>query len=175
MKRSGLFAATVFIGSCVAGATLVAQQSGAHPVMLNAAPAQTLPKPGDKYDPSRDAALDIKLAVEEAKRTNRRVILDIGGEWCPWCHILDAYFVEHKDLAELRDKLYVWIKVNWSAENRNEAVIARYGKVPAYPHLFVLDREGKLVQSQGTSELEEGRSYNFDRMQQFLMRWAGGK
>ena len=164
----------IVLGWSVVGGVVAAQQSSAPPASP-ATSAQTLPKPADKYDPKRDADADIKLAVEEAKRSKRRVILDVGGEWCSWCHILDRYFVEHKDLAELRDKLYVWIKVNMSDDNRNQAVLSRYPKIPGYPHLFVLDADGKLVQSQGTSELEEGQSYNFDKMQQFLNRWAGGK
>jgi hypothetical protein len=43
-----------------------------------------------KFDPKRDAANDINDAVKEAKRTGRRVILDVGGEWCGWCHTSTA-------------------------------------------------------------------------------------
>lgn len=152
--------ATVVVGCCVVGVTLA---------------GQTLPKPGGKFDPKRDADKDIQAAIAEAKQSKRRVILDVGGEWCSWCHTLDRYFVEHKDLAEMRDRLYVWVKVNFSTENPNEAVLSRYPKIPGYPHLFVLDQEGKLVRSQGTAELEEAQSYSYDKMQQFLLRWAGGK
>ena len=125
-----------------------------------------------KFDPNRDAAADIVAALAEARRTNRRVILDVGGEWCGWCHTLDRYFVEHPDLKALRDKNYVWIKVNYSQENKNEAVISRYGQILSYPWLFVLDQDGKLVQSQQTDPLEEGPSYNYDRMKGFLTKWA---
>jgi len=172
MRAMRWLAAAVVVGCGVFGATGRAQTPAAS---TSAPAAQALPKPGDKFDPKRNADQDIKDAVAEAKRTKRRVILDVGGEWCGWCHALDRYFVEHKDLADLRDRLYVWVKVNYSTENRNEAVLSRYPKIPGYPHLFVLDAEGKLVQSQGTSELEEGSSYNLDRMQGFLNRWAGGR
>jgi len=138
--------------------------------------ATTTPTPAQsaepKFDPSRDAAADIEAALAEARRTNRRVILDVGGEWCGWCHTLDRYFVEHPDLKALRDKNYVWIKVNYSPENKNEAVISRYGQILSYPWLFVLDQDGKLIQSQQTDPLEEGPSYNFDRMKAFLTTWA---
>jgi len=172
MKTARDLAAVLVVGCCVVAATVSAQRA----TVPAASPApQPAPKPPDKFDPTRNADADIKAAVAEAKKTNRRVILDVGGEWCGWCHALDKYFVQNQDLTDLRDRLYVWIKVNYSTENKNEAVLSRYPKIPGYPHLFVLDQEGKLVQSQGTSELEEGSSYNHDRMQQFLMRWAGGK
>jgi hypothetical protein len=46
------------------------------------------------------------------------------------------------------------------------------GKVPGYPHFFVLESDGKLLHSQGTSELEEGQSYNLKRMTDFIEKWA---
>ena len=132
-----------------------------------AKPASTVPK----FDPTRDAAKDINEAVADAKRTNRRVILDVGGEWCGWCHALDRYFVEHEDLRALRDQHYVWLKVNYSPENTNAVVLGRYPGINGYPHLFVLDQAGSLVQSQDTSPLEEGPTYNYDRMKAFLLKW----
>ena len=139
-------------------------------------PAAVTPAPTQssepKFDPTRDAAADIRAALADAVKTNRRVILDVGGEWCGWCHALDRYFVEHPDLKALREKHYVWIKVNYSPENTNEAVLSRYGPIQAYPWLFVLDQDGKLLQSQRTGPLEEGASYNYDRMKAFLTTWA---
>ena len=35
----------------------------------------------------------------------------------------------------------------------------------------VFDLDGTLVQSQDTSPLEEGSSYNYDRMKSFLLKW----
>jgi thiol:disulfide interchange protein len=130
-------------------------------------PAAAVPK----FDPKRDAAKDISEALTDAKLTNRRVILDVGGEWCGWCHALDRYFVEHDDLRAFRDQHYVWLKVNYSPENTNAAVLGRYPRITGYPHLFVLDPDGTLVQSQDTSLLEQGPSYNYDRMKAFLLKW----
>jgi thiol:disulfide interchange protein len=140
--------------------------------VIGAAQSPQIPLPTAKFDPTRDAAKDIAAAVAEARRTNRRVILDVGGEWCGWCHTLDRYFVEHEDLRVLRDRHYIWLKINHSAENRNEAVLSKYPAIKGYPHLFVLDEDGALLHSQDTVPLEEGPSYNYDRMRAFLMKWT---
>ena len=163
MKRSLVLIAAFAMWSAVSGP--IGAQAPAR------TQAATLPSPEAKYDPARDAAADIRLAVAEARKSNRRVILDVGGEWCGWCHTLDRYFVDHKDLAELRDKHFVWLKVNYSQENKNEAVISTYGKILSYPWLFVLEQDGKLLSSQQTDPLEEGPSYNYDRMKGFLTKW----
>jgi thioredoxin-related protein len=136
---------------------------------------QSLYTPVTKYDPKRDAAQDIREAVAEAKRTNRRVLLEVGGEWCSWCHHMDDFFAAHSDLTELRDKNFVTVKINFSEENQNKEVLAQYPAIAGYPHLFVLDAEGKLVHSQDTGVLEESKSYNLERFTHFLTYWASAK
>src|SRR4029077_19478309 len=69
-----------------------------------------------KFDPKADPARDLKAAVADATRTHRRIILDVGGEWCSWCHTLDKFLAAHSDLIALRDKNFVWLKVNFSPE-----------------------------------------------------------
>ena len=131
--------------------------------------AQALP---DRFDPQRDAAKDLATALARAKADGKRVIVDVGGEWCSWCHLLDRFFDAHADLAALRDGRYVWLKVNVSRENRNEALLARWPKIAGYPHLFVLDADGRLLHSQDTGVLERGEGYDATKVRAFLERWA---
>jgi thiol:disulfide interchange protein len=131
--------------------------------------AQGLPA---KFDPARDAAADVAAAVATAKAQGKRVLVDVGGEWCPWCHILDRFVAANPDVQALRDANYVWLKVNWSKENRNEALLARWPRVNGYPHLFVLDADGRLLHSQDTGVLESGKDYDKAKFVAFLRAWA---
>ena len=140
-----------------------------------AARAQSPYVPVAKYDPKRDAAQDVRDASVEAKRTKRRVLLEVGGEWCSWCHHMDDFFQAHPDLTALRDKSFITVKVNFSEENPNKEMLGQYPAVAGYPHLFVLDSDGTLVHSQDTSALEEGKSYNLERFTTFLAYWAWAK
>jgi hypothetical protein len=69
----------------------------------------------------------------------------------------------------------VTVKINFSQENLNEALLSKYPKISGYPHLLVLDSSGKLLKSQETSSLEEGKSYNLGRFTDFLNKWAPSK
>ena len=146
--------------------------------VAQSAPAQEKPAakssyvPIREYDPKRDADKDIAEAVKEAQRTKKNVLLEIGGQWCIWCKYFDKFFADHSALAQFRDENYIMVKINFSKENENKAVISKYGKVPGYPHLFVLDKDGKLIHSQDTSKLEEGRGYNMTAVANFLRDWA---
>jgi thioredoxin-related protein len=128
--------------------------------------------PVHKYDPARNGEQDINAAVREASRTGKRVLLEVGGEWCIWCHIMDDFFEKNRELLALREKNFIMLKINYSDENKNEAVLSRYPAVEGYPHIFVLDKEGKLLHSQDTAKLEEGKSYNLARFMAFLKEWS---
>jgi thiol:disulfide interchange protein len=130
--------------------------------------------PVTRFDPARDAAEDVRLAVTEARNSGRRVLLDVGGDWCIWCRRLDTLFTANRELAEYRDAHYVVVKVNWSKENKNEGVLSRYPAVSGYPHLFVLGSDGSLVHSQDTGALENGKGHDPDRVMAFLKKWAPG-
>ena len=129
-------------------------------------------RPVLKYDPKRDAAADIEAAVAEAGRSKRHVLIEVGGEWCAWCHRLDAYLKQRKKLSALLERNFVVVKVNYSPENENEEVLSRYPEVAGYPHFFVLDGQGKLLHSQDTARLEKGKSYHARRFKRFLTRWG---
>lgn len=124
-----------------------------------------------EYDPKRDAAKDITDAIMETQRTNKHILLEVGGEWCNWCHRLDKFFLDNPDLMQLRDKNFVTVKINFSEENQNKEVLSNYPPIGGYPHIFFLDSKGKLLLSQDTGTLESGNSYNLERLTTVLTNW----
>lgn len=125
-----------------------------------------------KFDPTRDAAKDVATAVANAKAQGKRVIVDVGGEWCPWCHILDRFVQSNADVKARVDAKCVWVKVNFSRENKNEAVLAKWSTVKGYPHLFVVDADGKLLYSQDTGSLEAAKDYDKAKFMAFLKKYG---
>ena len=138
--------------------------------LLFAAPQTTRPKAG--YDPARDPAKDLDALVQQTKQDGRRIMLVVGGEWCGWCHTLERYLKENAEIGALWSKHFATLKVNMSPENRNEAFLKRYPRIPGYPHLYVLEKDGTFLHTQGTAELESGASYSAEKMRAFLTKWA---
>lgn len=127
------------------------------------------------FDPSRDPVTDLETAKVEAKRGGKRILIDVGGEWCSWCHVLDDFIGGDAEIRSFRDANYVWVKVNYSEENENQAFLSQFPQIKGYPHLFVLDNDGKLLHSQFTAELEKGKSYDRRKFSDFLKTWAPAK
>lgn len=125
-----------------------------------------------KFDPTRNPEQDLKNAIEYAQKTNKRILLDVGGEWCIWCHRLDAFIESHKEIKEFLGKHFVVVKVNYSKENKNEKFLSNYPQIPGYPHLFVLDKDGKFLHSQDTGVLEKDKDYDEIKFMEFLQKWA---
>jgi len=85
---------------------------------------------------------------------------------------MDRFFHDHPNLEALRDKNYVFMKVNMSQENPNRVFLSRFPKIRGYPHIFVLADSGTLIRSQDTNELEDAKSYNEELFKKFLERFG---
>jgi thiol:disulfide interchange protein len=133
-------------------------------------PAPATNKSVATYDASRDPAKDLQEAIAVATKTNKRILLEVGGDWCIYCNIMDETFDSHPQLRKVRDANYVTVKVNFSKENPNEAFLSDYPKIPDYPHFFVLDPKGALLYSQPTHKFEHGKAYNVGKIESFLKR-----
>jgi thioredoxin-related protein len=132
-----------------------------------------------KFDPKRNPNHDLDSAIVLAKQSGRHILLDVGGEWCKWCHFLDSFFERNADVEGFLHKNYLVVKINFSPENKNEAFLSKFPKVAGYPHFFVLDSDGKLLHSQDTGALENGSEKNpghdHDKVLAFLKEWAPKK
>jgi thiol:disulfide interchange protein len=138
----------------------------------NATPAAPANKSAATYDAARDPAKDLQDAIALATKANKRILLEVGGDWCVYCNIMDETFARHPELQKARDVNYIYVRVNFSKENPNEAFLSHYPKIPDYPHFFVLDSKGTLVRSQPTHPFEHGKKYNAAKIHEFLQKWA---
>lgn len=127
------------------------------------------------FDPSRDAAKDFRAAVAQARQEGRRILLDVGGQWCIWCRRMDTLFATNVDLRSFREANFITVKVNYSKENKNEALLSKYPGIPGYPHIFVLEKDGTLLHSQETGLLEKGSGYDPETVMEFLKKWSPPK
>lgn len=126
----------------------------------------------DKYDPQRNPESDLKATVEKAKADGKRILIQVGGDWCGWCHRMNKYLHENEKVAGALAQDFVVMKVNFSRENENKEFLKRFPSPEGYPHLYVLETDGTFLHSQGTSALEEGNGYSEKAVLEFLARWA---
>src|SRR5262249_8005053 len=106
----------VVIAAVVALATLLSSAQQNEHASVAAAPATAAYTPVHKFDPKRDASADIQAAIIEARHTGKRIILDIGGDWCQYCHQMDQFFQQNREVLEFRDRNFVTVAVYYGSE-----------------------------------------------------------
>ncbi len=124
------------------------------------------------YDKTRDPAADLQAAVAQAQRENKRILLEIGGEWCGYCRLLNKVIHDDPRLTRRLQDSFIVIKVNFSPDVRNEAFLSRFPPIQSYPHLFLLESDGSLLLSQTPDAFMNGNKYAPDLILAFLEKWA---
>ena len=124
------------------------------------------------FDPGRKPAADLQAAETKAKAEHKNILMDVGGNWCPWCLLLDRTLETDSSLHTQLDGNYVVLRVNWSRENKNEEFLSAYPKPKGFPAWYVLSPDGKLLEAEDTSNLESNHSldsgYNKELLAKFL-------
>mgnify|MGYP003576020302 CR=1 FL=1 len=124
------------------------------------------------YDPQADPFAALNAAAAQAKSQDKLVLLIAGGDWCVWCHYLDAFVKSDADVAAALYDTFVVLKVYRGDENLNERFFSGLPEAAGYPHFWILSGDGHLLRSQGTLELEDGaKSYDKSAFLAFVERW----
>ncbi len=125
------------------------------------------------YDPARNPADDLDKAIVLAQKENKRIMLELGGDWCIWCRYMDEFYATHADILQYRAKNYILVKVNVSEESSNDNFLSQFPEAAGYPHIYILDSDGTFLHSQNTADLEDGAvSYVPEVFMAFLQKWA---
>jgi thioredoxin-related protein len=126
------------------------------------------------YDPELDGMEQVDKAVREAASANKHVFVQIGGNWCPWCIKFNNFVNDDQEIREYVDASYVVVHLNYSPENKNAACLERFGFPQrfGFPVFVILNGKGNRINTQNTVYLEEGKSYNRDKVLQFFKHWT---
>src|SRR5690606_30284063 len=131
-----------------------------------------LPKP---YNAEENAEQKIAELVKQAKAENKNIILQAGGNWCIWCLRFNQFVQTTPELKQIVDDNYLYYHLNYSPENKNEKVFAAYDNPGAkfgYPVFVVLNQDGKMIHTQDSAVLEEGKGYSIEKVKDFFLKWT---
>jgi len=134
-------------------------------------PTGNLPQYSVKYDPQRDPFKDGIAAIKLATETQRRILIEVGGEWCKWCNILDGFLDKNPDIKSRLHETFVMLKINVSDENDNSEFLKAFPKPLGYPHMYVTEKNGSVLWSKDTADFLVNGKYSRDRFNAFFDRW----
>ena len=133
------------------------------------------------YDESVNPLVQIEQAVDKARSENKFVVCQVGGNWCPWCLRFADFISNDSTISKVIDDSFVYIHVNYNPRRADQASVeqgkavmerlanpARFG----FPVFVILDENGKVLHTQDSSFLEEGKSYDKDKVLRFFRCWT---
>ena len=135
------------------------------------------------YDGTLNQMDQIDKAVRQAKADGKFVVCQVGGNWCPWCLRFADFITKDAEIAKLVKDNFVYIHVDYSPKEfkndparkeRSEKMMKRLGNPGrfGYPVFVVLDEKGKVIHTQDSSFLEEGKGYDKAKVVRFFKNWT---
>jgi hypothetical protein len=92
--------------------------------------------------------------------------------WCGWCYLLHDVVTQNEPLAAIAKNGFVLVLVDIDT---NQQLFHQYVPKDAqrgFPHLTVLDADGKVLKNQETDALEDGPKYDLGKVRAFLAHWS---
>ena len=115
------------------------------------------------YDETANAQNDIADAINLAEKTDKYILLEMGGNWCPDCRTLGEYFAR-EDIKSWLDERFIVVAVDVGEWDKNLDIAERYGNPisEGIPALVLLNSENEVMFATLAGELASARSMSKD-------------
>ena len=120
----------------------------------------------------------IDQALLKANSSGKFVICQVGGNCCPWCLRVADFITNDATISKVINDNFEYIHVNYNPrksggeekEKQAAALMKRLDNCGrfGFPVFVVLDNTGKVIHIQDSSFLEEGKSYNQQKVLRFF-------
>ncbi len=126
------------------------------------------------YDEHANADAAVAAAFARARKSHKRVLIDLGANWCVDCVVL-ANFVELPAVKKFVAAHYEWATVDVGRFNRNLQIPARFGitkKLAGVPTLIIATPEGKQLNANDVFAVTEASSLTPQALADYLAKYA---
>jgi thiol-disulfide isomerase/thioredoxin len=126
------------------------------------------------YDEKADAKEVVDATFARARISHKRVLLDLGGNWCPDCLVL-ANFMRLPEIQRFVAAHYEVAMIDVGRFDKNLDIPARFGlkkRLAGVPAVLVVAPDGKLLNRADIFALADAASMTPAALSAFLARWA---
>jgi thiol:disulfide interchange protein len=126
------------------------------------------------YDEAANADAQVGAAFARARKSHKRVLIDLGANWCVDCLVL-TNFVRLPEMRRFMEAHYEIVLVDVGRFNRNLQIPARYGiakKLDGVPALLIVTPEGKLVNADNVFATADAHEMTPQGLADYLAKYA---
>ena len=112
----------------------------------------SIARPGDRKDIKW---LSMNAGLEQAKKSNKKMVIDVYTDWCGWCKKMDKAAYANEEVVAYLGEKYVTVRLNaesrekvtYKGEENSEMSLARAFGVTGYPTTIFLEPGGDGIAS----------------------------
>jgi thiol:disulfide interchange protein len=126
------------------------------------------------YNEAANADADVAAAFARAQKSHKRVLIDLGGNWCVDCLVL-TNFVRLPEMRRFMEAHYEVVLVDVGRFNRNLQIPARFGvtkKLEGVPALLIVTPGGKLVNGDNIFATANAHDMTPQSLADYLAKYA---
>ena len=126
------------------------------------------------YDTAANADKDVAAAFARARLSGKRVLIDLGGNWCGDCVVL-ANIMALPQVQPFIAAHYEVVSVDVGRSSKNLQIPARFGVDlrGGVPTVLIVEPDGKtLVDAGHIAALEDARNMTPQGVADWLAQWA---
>jgi thiol-disulfide isomerase/thioredoxin len=128
------------------------------------------------YDVNADANAAVDAAFARAKLDGKRVLIDMGGNWCGDCIVL-ANLMQLPEMKPFLAAHFEIVEVDIGRYDKNLQIPARFGvtdrlKSGGVPSIIIAEPDGTFVNGNDMSALEDARHMTPQSIADWLTQWA---
>lgn len=150
---------------------------GVHWFAILGLKAQSQVKP---YDENQNPRADIAKALSLAQQENKNILVQFGGNWCPWCLKFHALVNGMGSIDSVMKENYIYLLLNVPREKeKRDFKLFREYEYPnrfGYPVFIILDKSGKRLNTQDSEAFEHFNAkvpgYDTTKVLRFLRMWT---
>lgn len=126
------------------------------------------------YDESADAMAAVNAAFARAKKSHKRVLIDLGGNWCGDCIVL-ANIMLLPEMKPFVKKHFEVVAVDVGRFDKNLGVPARFGitdRLKGVPSVIIAEPDGTFVNKGDLFALADARHMTPQAVADWLAQWT---
>ena len=127
------------------------------------------------YDEGANADAAVAAAFTRAQKSHKRVLIDLGGNWCVDCIVL-ANFLKLPEMQRFMATHYEVVTVDVGRFNRNLQIPARFGitkRLEGVPALLIATPDGQLVNGTNVFATASASEMTPKSVADYLAKYAG--
>ena len=127
------------------------------------------------YDEGANADAAVAAAFTRAQKSHKRVLIDLGGNWCVDCIVL-ANFLKLPEMQRFMAAHYEVVTVDVGRFNRNLQIPARFGitkRLEGVPALLIATPDGQLVNGTNVFATASASEMTPKSVVDYLAKYAG--